>query len=339
MSDMSLDRTGLPTNPPSTVSIEASIRALFSEDAAQVWEARRVLLAGDPGGWDGIAFPAELALELSSACNLRCVMCPVSTTTRPALLMSETIFRRAVDEAARERGFIFLPGGFGESLLHPKWAQLLAYAVERGISPIVLLTNGMLLNERNIEHLLTLALDVVIVSIDGVNPETYAKLRVKGDLATVEANVRRLLERRGGAPKPALVLRIIRMRDTEAEIDAFFDRWRPLIGPTDVILVNEFNDWAGKVEDRRVTHATGARTQRGPCRMLWMNLSIHADGKVSACCLDSEDELIIGDLAGGDTLAGIRRGAPLLRLRRLHREGRFETLPICLACTHWSELS
>lgn len=318
------------------MSMEEATRALFNEDAALVWEARRALLAGDPAGWDEIAFPAELALELSSACNLRCVMCPVSTTGRPAALMPDDIFRRAVDEAAGERGFIFLPGGFGEALLHPRWGELLAYAQERGIAPIVLLTNGMLLNERNVEWLLMLAVDVVMVSIDGVDPETYAKVRVKGDLPTVEANVRRFLAQRGSAPKPKLALRIIRMRDTAAQIDAFFDRWRPLLGPADGILINEFNDWAGKVEDRSVLPATVARPPRGPCRMLWTNLSVHADGKVSACCYDSEDELIIGNLAAGETLAGIWRGEPLARLRRLHREERLEALPICLACKYWS---
>jgi MoaA/NifB/PqqE/SkfB family radical SAM enzyme len=333
---MSLDTTVQPTTPTSTAPIEASTRALFNEDAALVWDERRALLSDDPMGWDGIAFPVDLALELASGCNLRCVMCPVPTTARPATLMPEEIFRRAVDEAARERGFILFPSGFGESLLHPKWEELLAYALERGISPIVLLTNGMLLNERNVGRLLDLAIDVVMVSIDGVDPETYAKVRVRGDLTTVEANVRRLLERRGSAPKPKLALRIIRMRETEAQIDAFFDRWRPFLGPADGILINEFNDWAGKVEDRSVLPATAARPRRGPCRMLWTNLSVHADGKVSACCYDSEDDLIVGNLAAGDTLAGIWRGDPLARLRRLHREGRFEALPICRACTHWS---
>lgn len=328
--------TDQPATPSSIPSIEAATRTLFSEDAASVWEARRALLTGDPTGWDGITFPVELALELASACNLRCIMCPVTTTSRPAILMSEAIFRQAVDDATGEQGFIFFPGGFGETLLHPKWGELLAYARKRDISPIVLLTNGMLLNEQNIECLLDLAIDAVLVSIDGVRQETYAKLRVKGDLPTVEANVRRFLERRGGASKPKLAVRIIRMRETEAEIDLFFDRWRPLLGPTDMILINEFNDWAGKVEDRSVSQATPTTPQRGPCRMLWTNLSVHADGKVSACCYDSEDELIVGDLTAGDTLAGIWRGERLTRLRHLHRKGRLDELPICLACKHWS---
>ena len=69
--------------------------------------------------------------------------------------------------------------------------------------------------------------------------------------------------------------------------------------------------------------------------MLWRNLSVHADGKVSACCLDSEDELIVGDLTAGDTLVGVWRGQRLARLRRIHLEGQFEELAICARCTSW----
>ena len=75
-----------------------------------------------------------------------------------------------------------------------------------------------------------------------------------------------------------------------------------------------------------------AGSARPPCRMLWSNLSVHADGKVSACCHDSEDELIVGDLSKGETVRGIWEGSALARLRQIHREGRFEELPICHAC-------
>ncbi len=74
---------------------------------------------------------------------------------------------------------------------------------------------------------------------------------------------------------------------------------------------------------------------RGACRMLWRNLSVHADGKVSACCHDSEDELIVGDVSTGETLQEIWRGAALRRLRRLHLDGRIDQLPICQACRNW----
>ncbi len=323
-----------PASPPPA---EVTIRALFDDGSGRVFDERSALLAsGEPADWEGIAFPLELAFELASACNLRCVMCPVPTTSRAAALMNEDLFRRAAREAAGEKGFVLLPQGFGESMLHPRWAQLLEYARLQGIRPIILLTNGMLLNERNLDKLLALHIDAVVVSIDGVNPDTYASVRVGGNLETVEENVRSFLARRKDPERPKLVLRIIRMKETEQEIAAFFALWRPLLSPGDEIRINEFNDWAGKVEDRSTAGFLGSVPGARPaCRMLWSNLSVHADGKVSACCHDSEDELIVGDLNASDTLRSIWRGEPLRRLRQIHREGRIEELPICQACKNW----
>ncbi|MCP4654377.1 MAG: radical SAM protein [bacterium] len=323
------------SDPQAGELVEESIRALVPEEGRPTFDQRFAALASDdPERWEAVAFPVELAIELAAVCNLKCVMCPVPTTSRPATLMDEAVFRSAVDQIGDQKGFVLLPQGFGETMLHRKWADLVGYAVDKGIRPIVMLTNGTLLNEANVERMLELAVDVVLISIDGVDPETYAAVRVGGDLRKVEANVRRLIERRGERRKPTLVMRIIRMQETREEIDAFFERWRPLLHPGDQIQINEYNDWAGKVEDHSVD-GMAAQPGRSPCRMLWRNLSVHADGKVSACCLDSEDELIVGDLAQGETIQDIWRGERLRALRRIHREGRFEELPICLKCKNW----
>lgn len=324
------------TTAQEPASFEASVRGFFAGASGAEFDRRAEALAsGEPAAWDEIAFPVELGLELAAACNLKCIMCPVPTTSRPAQLMDPALARSAMDELAGESGFVLMPQGFGETMLHPRWAELVAHAVARGIRPIVMLTNATLLGEANVAHLLELDVDILVVSIDGVTPETYAKVRVGGRLEKVEANVRRFLAERGDRSRPKLVLRIIRMQDTAAEIDAFFERWRPRLRPGDEIHINEYNDWAGKVDDLSVEGVRAADADRPPCRMLWRNLSVHADGKVSACCLDSEDELVVGDLTDGDTLAGIWRGERLARLRRLHREGRFDELPICARCTSW----
>jgi len=321
---------------PSSEAVEPEIRALFDPAGGAVFDQRnRLLNDAGPEEWEGLAFPVEFALELAAVCNLACVMCPVPTTSRPKKLMAPEIFRRVIDEVSNERGFVLLPQGFGESMLHKQWADLVGYAVEHGIHPVVMLTNGMLLNDANIERLLALEIDALLVSIDGVDRETYAKVRVGGDLDRVEANVRRFLELRGSRPLPHLVLRIIRMRETSAEIDQFFARWKPLLAAGDALQINEYNDWAGKVEDHSIDGLDSSQSSRGPCRMLWRNLSVHADGKVSACCLDSEDELIVGDLSRGDTIRNIWHGEALARLRRIHREGRFAELPICQRCKNW----
>ncbi len=293
------------------------------------------LSSNDPRVWSSVAFPLEIAVELAAVCNLDCVMCPVPTTTRPKTLMKPEIYRDIIDQIAGQSGFVLLPQGFGETMLHAKWGELVGYAVEKGVRPIVMLTNGTLLNEKNITRLLDLAIDFLVVSIDGVKPETYASVRIGGDLNKVEANVRRMIEMRGSRPSPRLVLRIIRMKETREEIDEFYARWAPLLREGDEINVNEYNDWSGKVEDHSVDGLQTIAGQRSPCRMLWRNLSIHADGKVSACCHDSEDDLVIGDLSAGDTVSGIWSGQKLANFRRIHEEGRFEELPICASCKNW----
>jgi pyruvate-formate lyase-activating enzyme len=256
---------------PVPAGAELRIRALFDDEGGRAFDERRGRLdSDDPSRWEGVAFPVEFALELAAVCNLACVMCPVPTTSRKARLMDETLFRKVVDEVASEKGYVLFPQGFGESMLHPKWADLLGHARAKGVRPIVVLTNGTLLNEKNVARLLSLDVDAVVVSIDGVAPETYAKVRVGGDLHAVEANVRRFLAARGPAPRPRLVLRIIRMKETAAEIAAFFERWRPLLGPADEIAINEFNDWAGKVEDRSEAprpEPAAAGPARPPCRV------------------------------------------------------------------------
>ena len=329
-----------PVSTPATApEIDQSVGQLFGDAGRRIFAERLRRLADGPLTESGaeVDFPVELAIELAAVCNLACVMCPVPTTRRPKQLMDDDLFRRLIGEATVERGFLLLPQGFGESMLHKRWADLLAHAVERGVRPIVLLTNGTLLDDRNVARVIELDVDAVVVSIDGVTPATYAAVRVGGDLLEVEAGVRRLLAARGARRRPKVCLRIIRMRETAREIEAFFARWSPLLRADDELRINEYNDWAGKVGDHSAPgHGPGGEPlQRGPCRMLWRNLSVHADGKVSACCHDSEDELIVGDVAAGETLRQVWQGEPLRRLRRLHLEGRIDELPICRACRNW----
>ena len=317
-------------------SQDATIRERVPADGLGRYDDKLAHLAAtDSRVWNSVAFPLEIALELAAVCNLDCIMCPVPTTSRPKTLMDPALAKTVLDELSGEKGFVLLPQGFGETMLHAKWAEIVGHAVAKGVRPIVMLTNGTLLNDRNIERLLEMEIDFLVVSIDGVTPETYASVRVGGNLNKVEHNVRRLIELRGDRPSPRIALRIIRMNETREEIDAFFARWQPLLRDGDQINVNEYNDWSGRVEDRSIEGlhpAVGDR--RTPCRMLWRNLSIHADGKVSACCHDSEDELIVGDVRT-DSIREIWTGEKLAHYRRIHEEGRFEELPICAQCKNW----
>lgn len=309
------------------------LKDIFPPDKWDVYRKCTNNLSSDnPEKWWRISFPIEIALELTNYCNLRCVMCPSPSLKRKKGYMEEAVFEKVIKDISKEKGFLFLPQGFGESLLHKKWFDLINFAVKFEIRPIVVLSNGMLLNETNVLRLLNMV-DVLIVTIDGVNPETYESIRVGGSLKTVIQNVERFLEIRGPNGKPRLILRIIKMPKTEPEIKKFRRFWSDKISKGDIIQVAGYNDWAGQVTYRD-TAKTLTNRKRRPCRMLWKNLSVFHNGQVSPCCYDAEGKLIIGN-ALQQSLRDIWNGPRLRELRNLHINHQFEKIPLCSNCNSW----
>jgi radical SAM protein with 4Fe4S-binding SPASM domain len=311
---------------------------IFTDSESRNLRTQReeILSSQDPSSWESLDFPLELAVEIAAWCNLKCIICPVPTTTRPKRFITADTFGKVVEQVRGEKGFMFGPGGYGEVMLHAGWADLLEHAKEQGVGPTVMITNGTVLTEENAVRLVRIGLDALVISIDGTTPETYANIRVGGSLEKVEANVKRLIEIRGDNELPRLCLRIIRMKETDAEVQDFINHWNALLSPGDLIQVQAFQDWVGKVEDRSVEGVNSRSSEsRLPCRMLWRHLAVRADGTVSACCRDIDGELTVGDIEAGDTIQGIWRGDKLSELRKIHLQKRFEEIPLCNACTSW----
>lgn len=291
-----------------------------------------ILSSHNPEDWGIIDFPLEIALELTNYCNLRCVMCPTPTLKRSRGFMDEAVFRKIAEDISQKSGFLFLPQGFGELLLHDKWFQLIDFASHMKIQPIVVLTNGMLLNKENILRLIN-TVDIIAVTIDGITAKTYESIRVNGRYEIVIKNIENFLEIRGDNDSPHLVLRIIRMKETEGEIELFRTFWSDKIGKGDLLQVAEFNDWTGIVTHTGINKMQTER-DRHPCRMLWKNLTVYYDGQVSPCCYDAEAGLIIGNIIN-QNLKEIWNGSRLNNLRKLHLNREFEKIPLCSRCTSW----
>ena len=292
----------------------------------------KALESSDPENWGLVDFPVEVALELANYCNLKCVMCPVPGLKRKRGFMEESLFEKIAGDLVRKSGFIFLPQGFGEALLHPRWAQLITFARGMDIRPITILTNGMLLSGEKMAALTENA-DIVVVTLDGSKAKTYESVRVNSSFEKVTGNIKDFLRMRGKSERPHCVIRIIRMRDTEEEIETFRMFWSQEIGKGDLVQVSDCIDWAGSVEYRG-DYSNRERTKRHPCRMLWKNLTVYHNGRVSPCCYDAEGELIVGDVLN-QTLREIWNSDSLRNLRDLHLTSQYEKIPICSRCRNW----
>jgi len=144
-------------------------------------------------------------IEVTSRCNLKCVMCPVTVLAEhwPARDMAWETFERAA--AAFERVKWVHLQGWGEPMLHRRLFDMIARAKSAGCR-VGFTTNGTRLTRENGERLLDLGLDLMAVSIAGARAATHEAVRAGSDLKKLLENLRGFvsLRRARGAAVPKL---------------------------------------------------------------------------------------------------------------------------------------
>jgi radical SAM protein with 4Fe4S-binding SPASM domain len=168
---------------------------------------------------DTIAFAQ---IEPVGQCNLRCRMCPIQfredgTPNGPLAFMPLETFRRLIDE---------LPGletlhlqGMGEPLMHPRFFDMVRYAVERGIH-VTTNTNLTLLSARRARLCIDSGLAELHASLDGASAETYERIRVRARFTRAKRHLEDLLRirRELHADHPRVRLVVVAMRENLHEL-------------------------------------------------------------------------------------------------------------------------
>ncbi len=153
-------------------------------------------------------------IEVTTRCNLDCAMCVRQVwKDMPGEMSWETF--EAVAEGLRAfthlRRVTF--GGYGEPLAHPRLPEMVARIAELGVE-VVLTTNGLLLDGTMAEQLLDAGLGRVVVSLDTVHIQAYARARVVAGVNRVLDNMRILREkaRQRGKTLPRIGMEFVVMR-------------------------------------------------------------------------------------------------------------------------------
>lgn len=162
-----------------------------------------------------------IQIEVTSRCNIRCVMCPVTELADRwhSQHLAWDVFLRLVP-ALRRVKFVHLQG-WGEPLLHPRLFDMITVAKDAGCR-VGFTTNGTLLGPLAAERLLDLDLDLLAVSIAGATPATHAAIRVGSDLPDILARVRDLLALRARrhSRRPKVEFLFLMTRTNIAELPA-----------------------------------------------------------------------------------------------------------------------
>lgn len=281
-------------------------------------------------------FPPQIIVETTSVCNMKCAHCNHKIMERPKFHMSDEIYKKIIDEIAEIAPDTEVwPTFYGEAFaLGYKLFERLRYARDKGLTRLVLNSNGKLLDKKDyIDQILTSGLKRFILSLDGFKKETFERIRVGGNRDKIYAAVEKLLERKKelGLEFPIVQCQFSAIDDNALEVPEFRRHWESRGAE---VKVRNMLSWtnSGDVVAKNLDYETDFRIA---CPWGNNTMAIHANGNIVACAVDYEGHFVAGNVQY-ESLRDIWRDGHYEKLRKIHREHRWEELPdVCKTCPDW----
>lgn len=268
-----------------------------------------------------LALPHIVHVGVTTICNLRCPACPTGTKAlgRPGQHLDFQVYRRMVDEL-RSSLLLMLFWDWGESLLHPRITDMIAYAKRSHIKTVLSTNASMPFDDQRLERLVASGLDVLIVCVDGLTQATHEKYRTGSKLSTVLDFGRRLVQTRQrlGVRYPVLEFRTLATQYNEPELPALL-RLAEDIG-ADFFTLKSLRpfDYRGHDVDKEmvplnpslaryayeattITEASRRQEQGGPlrCGKPMFAPTLNSNGELAFCSYAHFADEIFGNLALG----------------------------------------
>lgn len=270
--------------------------------------------------------PSYLEIELSGKCDLECIFCyrdylkqhhgDIEKNLIPMLLEQMKSFNLP---------YTICFGGSGEPLMHANFYEILSMAENDPlVESIIVETNGIYADANYCTHLNTAGDKIkTIININGMNPDTYAKIHGKNFFDRVHQNILALSENAAGR----VFIQIMKINETEPYLDAYYDYWEKLKIP---IILQKQNTYLGKIEDRRYSDLSPL--DRIPCWHLQRDMYIIADGLVTFCKQDVDGDCMKSSVQSM-TLVDIweKKKADFINDYRK----RYPAAPDCASCDEW----
>lgn len=257
------------------------------------------------------AKPVTLSIEPVNSCNLHCPECLTGSgkllRKRGKILPDD--FKQIIDQVCGELCYLLLYFQ-GEPFLHPHFVDFIRYAKSKGIF-VASSTNGHFLSESNAAEIVRSGLDYLIISLDGVTPESYRKYRKGGDFNRVISGIEALVRAKKelGVNYPLIELQFIAFRHNEPEIESFKKLGKRLgVGRTSIksaqiyelepsaeILPPE-NSIYSRYKKNEFGKFYPVKKKRKYCWRQWSGAVITWEGDMAPCCFDKEAKHSYGNL-------------------------------------------
>lgn len=289
--------------------------------------------------------PPVVNIEPTNICNLRCPLCITGSMQmeRPFGRIAVDLYKKMIDEVADKVIYITLYHQ-GEPFLHAEFNEMVAHAKAKKLY-VTTSTNAHFFLQETAESVVQSGLDSMIISLDGVTQESYAKYRVRGKLDIVLEGIRNLTaaKKRLGSRTPYLYLQFLVMKHNEEEIPQVKQLARELgvdrllIKTIQVMTAQEAEAWLPIHEKYRRYKVESDRLQvkqgKGVCPRVWMTTLMDWDGQIVPCCFDKNGEHAFGVLGHQQSFSDIWKNHDYDDFRRRMVKDR-NSIDICRNCNY-----
>jgi radical SAM protein with 4Fe4S-binding SPASM domain len=284
--------------------------------------------------------PLSITAELTNRCNLQCPEC----SSGSGLMQRERGFMdiELFNKVMRDLGpYLYNINLFfqGEPMLHPLF---FSFVGRSSFTHTTVSTNGHFLDEENSERIVRSGLNKLIISLDGIDQDTYSTYRRNGNVNTVITGIRNVSSAKIRLKSPIkLEIQFLVNRLNESQIPhirklAANVKASLKLKSMQIIEKADIQRWLPtKKRFRRYKMKNGEYVIKNSlpdrCARLWFNPVITWDGKVIPCCFDKSAEHIMGDLKT-ESFRDIWEGPKYRIFRKSILSGR-HMVEMCRNCT------
>jgi hypothetical protein len=211
---------------------------------------------------------------------------------------------------------------------------MVEYATQHSGVLVTLTTNGVTMVEKRIERLIAAGVNVIDISIDAFTSETYATVRVGGNLSVTRANVLKLIElskQRGSKTK--VVVSYVETSQNQHETAKFTAFWND--NGADYVVVRRLHSCSGaKVELASLRRKENSNVARRPCLYPWERVVLNPKGDLAFCPSDWVHGSRICNYRDA-TIKDVWCGEFYTNLRNAHMTNNFKEHAFCGQCPDW----
>lgn len=282
-------------------------------------------------------FPSFFEIETVHDCNARCRMCPALKNGREKQCMSDSLFKKIIEEIAPNAASVRRVNLFrdGEPLLDPALEDRVQMCKEAGIDCVSVTSNMSLTTPDRAEKLLQAGLDMLDMSIDGFSRETFEYIRCGLKYTDVLNNALSFVRMRDAMHASCKIrVRMVLQESNLHEWKDFSAFWSQQLGPHDIVMNRPIHNWGNQLQ--HFTSVNASSQKQVPCVALWSLMPIFADGTVPLCNVDFDAQENLGNVQE-QNIAEIWTSAAMQGYRNTHFLGHRDAMVLCNGCNAWDE--